>query len=805
MSRVQDAGNPQIPCLTREAALTAVACVLVLLFCASLLLLDSGFFWIDDMQSGALPGYFDMARSWLSGELPLLGRSSWRGAALGAEFPAGVFSPSLALCVLIAYGSGLPLPLAAATISTIHLMILAAGALRLARQRGLSPDLSLLVALVATLNGWLMLWGARNWGVCMFSFAWLPWFWWGLEYARQERRGWARFVPAGLFLFLLITAGWPLTVLMAALVSAWLMLREWAENRTIRALWPTPAAWVVGMGLSAPAWMMFLDFMSHGARTQQGPGLWTSYTWTVPLDGFVGMVLPNVVADWWVYGNLKSHVSVEFGGGLVPLVILVGCLWYGGRACLRANRWEWALCAVLVALLISPSLGNFQWSFRWLPLFFLVFALLAAQSLTWLRSHAPAINPINFGRIAVFLVALVWVRTVLRGPGLNGLTLLVGACTLVLAYFWWKVEEDAKSPTWLRRTVPALVVLFSCWTACATGFYNCEVPNWRIAEDIRRPEPLDPAVRYFAVYIHPDIFEADEQWKSVGGELYFGNTAGYAGLDFVNGYSVMMPLGLQQHFNWAMHGHFEEWADAERVLASETGPGGMLELMGVDGLVVSDSFPCEAIKLAKKGWRETARVKGGRVFHRQGSPSPRVRTVDYADLMSDRFAAGERLTNHGRSPAPSILLAKTNENRQFAKAQVRIVEDDRHRAAVEVKSNPGEGELLVVFSRPWVPGYQAEIDGRPVPVEVYNLILPAVRLPAGTNGIVSLVYRPRAYVVGVAVAGVTAAAILFVCLVAAWQRLRRRRFPAAEPAERFDSYIPRVAPVDGRLGKEVSS
>src|SRR5258708_37602450 len=126
MSRVQGVGSPRTRCFARELALTAVACAVVLTFCASLLLRDRGFFWIDDMQSGALPGYFDMARSLLSGELPLLGHTSWRAVALGAEFPAGVFSPSLAVCIVIAYASGLPLPLAAATISVLHLMILAA-------------------------------------------------------------------------------------------------------------------------------------------------------------------------------------------------------------------------------------------------------------------------------------------------------------------------------------------------------------------------------------------------------------------------------------------------------------------------------------------------------------------------------------------------------------------------------------------------------------------------------------------------------------------------------------------------------
>src|SRR5258708_15418282 len=117
MSRVQGVGSPRTRCFARELALTAVACAVVLTFCASLLLLDRGFFWIDDMQSGALPGYFDISRSLLSGALPLLSHPSWRAVSLAAEFPAGAFSPSLSVCRLIAYRSRLPLPLAASLIS----------------------------------------------------------------------------------------------------------------------------------------------------------------------------------------------------------------------------------------------------------------------------------------------------------------------------------------------------------------------------------------------------------------------------------------------------------------------------------------------------------------------------------------------------------------------------------------------------------------------------------------------------------------------------------------------------------------
>src|SRR5262249_50873510 len=150
--------------------------------------------------------------------------------------------------------------------------------------------------------------------------------------------------------------------------------------------------------------------------------------------------------------------------------------------------------------------------------------------------------------------------------------------------------------------------------------------------------PLDPNIRYLSVHTLHDIFDIDQakpgkRWKGIGSELYLGNTAGYAGLDFVNGYSPLMSLGMQQLFRWEIHGCFLEAEDAERILVSETGPQGLLQLVGVDGLVVSERFMRFGAILAKHGWSETAQVEGGRVFHRKGPLSPRVRSIEQADLI----------------------------------------------------------------------------------------------------------------------------------------------------------------------------
>jgi hypothetical protein len=821
--------NKTIPSCSRlrEAALTLAAAGLVVLFCALLLCWDPRFFWIDDSQSGALPVYCEMARAWQSGEIPLLSLSSWRAGAIAAEFPAGVFSPSLALSSVLAFQLDLSLPLAAAAIAIFHLAILAGGAFRLARQRGLTFDLSLLVSLVASLNGWIILWGARNWGVCLFSFAWVPWFWWGLEYARQNPHNGVRFVPAGLFLGLLITAGWPITILMAAFLSAWVMVRTWIEKRSLLSLWPTPVAWVVGMGLSAPAWLMFLEYLPHGMRTQSGAGLWTNSAWSVPLDGLPGLILPNSVANWWVFGALKPHVCAELAGGLVPVVILLGCLWYGGRACLRDLRWDWALCGLMLVVVTSPAVGNFQYSFRWLPLFFLSLGLLAAQALDWLRQQTAQSNIAaqparpkeprrapNLGRLAFYLISFACLRTMLSHPALTPWLLSVGMGLAIPALLWWGMERYSRCGSTARRAMPAVLVFLSCLSACATCSPFSEVPEWQISEKIREPGPLAPNIRYLSVHSLHDVFDIDatrpgEHWRGKGEELYLGNTAAYAGLEFVNGYSPVVPIGMQQLFGWEVHGSFEHPADARRILASESGPHGLLQLMGVDGLVVADRFHQYRKILAKNGWREVAQVKGGRVFHRNGRASPRVRVIEQGTCIADRFKAGEQLTRHGKEPLPSFLLTTERGTKptqlRFAPAQVAVVEESRCSMRAQVTSAGGQGEILVVFSRPWFPGYQALSNGQPVPVEVYDLILPAVRLPAGTSGPLLLEYRPVSYVLGCRIALITACGTALILLVATAQRWLRRRQPDGQQAGYDTCFIPSSSLVERRLGEEVGS
>src|SRR5438552_12978908 len=135
-----------------------IAALFVIAFSILLLAHDPLIFWNDDYEISILPVFADMARAWNHGEFPLLSPCSWVCGNLAGEFQYGVFS--IFINALIVWVWKLPLTFSeqAAVVSIAHLAVLSAGAFLLARGRKLSIPLSIFVALVASLNGWIICW-----------------------------------------------------------------------------------------------------------------------------------------------------------------------------------------------------------------------------------------------------------------------------------------------------------------------------------------------------------------------------------------------------------------------------------------------------------------------------------------------------------------------------------------------------------------------------------------------------------------------------------------------------------------------
>jgi hypothetical protein len=463
---------------------------------------------------------------------------------------------------------------------------------------------------------------------------------------------------------------------------------------------------------------------------------------------------------------------VELAGALVPLAALAAA-WWRGRELVRRAGWELGLAGLGLAVAMAPGVGNFRWSFRWLPLFFVALGLAGGHALALLarpggRGAAPW---------AAVAVLAVWLAALARGP--LGAHVLVQGGFLLACCLVWVCAEGRLVPA-LARWAPGAVLLLTLLVHYANPRSLLEVFTWPIPGDGRPANALDPQRRYLSVYAHQDLFSRDGRGQGV--DLYPGSSVLYSGARLVNGYSPLRPDGLTAVLGFRIHGSIDA-EDAYRLLGRETGPGGLLELLGVDGLVLSSCYEHYAGWLGARGWEEVAAPAGCRVLHRR-RPTPPVRAVGPAAWCDDVDGAFDALTGRRRGPLPLFLDAGRRPGPALAggKADVQLVRQSRTVTEAEVRAaEPGQ-EVLVAFAQAWHPGYRARLDGKAVPVYRLNFLVPAVLLPAGAEGRLVLEYCPPSFVLGRTLALATAA-LCALLLATGWPRRRADgRVPAGARA-----------------------
>src|SRR5438093_1233329 len=362
---------------TRSTVLGALSAGLVVVFfCLILLWRDPLVFWNDDYELSVLPVFADVARSWSDGHWPILSPYSWVCGNLAGEFQYGTFSLFVNAAVILIWKFPLTFPQQAAALSIIHLFVLAIGAFLLARDRRFSIPLSVFVALVASLNGWIICWGATDWFGALGAFTWLPWAWWGAERALEGQRTKWRFLWPAPFVYLLVTGGFPYTVLMLLLLIAWLSIKSLVQTRGIRSILPMLFGVALGFGLSTPAWLAILDLVHGSARELQAAS--AHWQWLVPPAALPGLILPSWTVSWTDFSSrLTPHTATELSCGLVsPAALVAGFIWRG-RIVVRQLKWELILLVLVLLFCMIPTAGVFRWSFRWLPFFHLVLGICA--------------------------------------------------------------------------------------------------------------------------------------------------------------------------------------------------------------------------------------------------------------------------------------------------------------------------------------------------------------------------------------------------------------------------------------------
>jgi hypothetical protein len=690
--------------------------VIVVVFCLILLWHNPLVFWNDDYELSVLPVFADMARSWSEGHWPILSPFSWVCGNLAGEFQYGVFSVFVNAVIIAIWKFPLTFPEQAAAVSVAHLFVLAMGAFLLARDRRFSIPVSIFVALVASLNGWIICWGATDWFGALGAFTWLPWAWWGAARALDPGRNKWRFIWPAPFVYLLVTGGFPYTVLMLLVLIGWLVIKSLAETRNILSVAPMLFGVALGFGLSAPAWLAILDLVQGSARELQPAK--AHWQWLVPPAALPGLILPCWTVNWADFSNrYLPHAAMELASGLVAPAALIGALASPGRVLLRQIRWELVLLLLVFLLSMLPTVGFFRWSFRWLPFFHLVLAICAAESL---RARPGSLIPATAAFVLTAVIAIIMITLGTTGSYAFPLTwIFVGLAAL------WCLGDVLLRRSEFQRWTP-VAVTFSAFLAtyiCVPT--NCGVPRYNFSQQLLKPAPLDPMRLYLSIYPWAELtYCISNKSQPVGAVLRPGSTPMWAGLHFINGYSPIRPAGVAREFATSIHGEVNPTVGGY-LLSDQAGKDGELALLGVDGIVVARELDITPQPIDE--WEEILTTDEGRVFHRRGVPFARVRSLTSID---------------------------SRRGEQFAAATVSRIDDSRNRVEADVDVPNGDRSALISFSKPYFRGYKARLDHRKLAVTSYRGLFPIVEVPAGVHGRLALIYQPDWLLLGSAAAAV---------------------------------------------------
>ena len=697
-----------------------IAGLIVVGFCLILLWHDPLVFWNDDFQLSILPVFADVARSWSEGHLPLLSPYSWVCSNLVGEFQYGTFSVFINAAVVLIWKFPLTFSQQAAALSITHLFVLAAGAFLLARDRKLSFQLSIFVALIAALNGWIICWGASDWFGALGAFAWLPSAWWGLERALDRQRTRWRFLWPAPFVYLVVTGGFPYTVLMLVLLIAWLSIKSLAETKSWVRVLPMMIGATLGFGMSSPAWLAILDYVHGSARELQTSS--AHWQWIVPWRALPGFILPCWTVNWADFSTRYfPHTATELACGVAaPAALIAGFIW---RPRMLISRMKWELVLLLVVLLLAmiPTAGVFRWSFRWLPLFHLVLALCAAEVLN-LRPNSPTGSTTVLALIVVTIPMSIFGIAGNYGPSVTWVYFQVAVIWALCELFLPGMQfRDWAPPV---ATFAILLATYFCIPP------NCGVPKYNLSQELLNSAPLDPHRLYLSVYPEAESnYRIEIKSAPVGQLVRPGSTSMWAGLRFINGYSPILPAGIAREFDFRVHGEIN-LHEAEYLVWSQSDSNKLLAQLGVDGLVVAwDSGIDPALG---PDWEFITSTEEGGLYHRIGPPLARVNSVTSID-------------------------SKPSE--QFAAATISQIDDSRNHVTVDVDVTSGGSPALLTFSRPYFRGYEARLGQHKLRVDSYRGLFPIVEVPSGSHGTLTLIYQPWWLIFGGGIA--TASGLVF--------------------------------------------
>jgi hypothetical protein len=744
-------------------------------------------FYRDDWQAHGAPGYLECGQALLEGSYPLISLRSWQGGALASEYVLGVFSPVVMGLSLICAILDLQAHQVPSVMVVVHVVILAWGMYELGLDYQLEPRLAAFLACSVPFNGFLIDWGSACWAPIVLSTAWLPWVWVSLRRAihhgtRSDSRSLA---AAGGFIFLLVTAGWPMTVIMAAILSAWLAGCAWWDREPpglLGSLRRIAMAWSVGLLLSAPAWAMLMDGFSGSFRAGN-TGRW-EMNWLVTLPMWFGIWSPLEIhlINPFVPGTGKPYLWTElFTGSWPPWMLVLGAAWSHRNQ--RRVHWKWwILLAIAMAMASMPTLQPLRWSYRWLPLFVLVFNLMACvvwqeATRSFRAGGGPGdVRPLILGSAGALVFTLMasvqgWLLLNVRGTPFGFATYTGLAGFFIgwnLAVFIAVVLAARLGKPW--RFLEGILIAGSLAGIAWVTWHGGGSAQW--ARRVWYIPPSHELARASALFSGRTILGVIEYRHAIltyhlmgpndRALMQFGNLGMNGEAYWINGYSPSDTNGTAQLFGLMWNGITGDREAAAIALPLAQNVAG-LEDLGIDAVIAPATW---FTGWNHPEWEVLAQGETYLAWARK-QPLPRLRPVENAVEIGDLRKFVTSAPAEYRYQAPVIERPGLGEPRVVAYSPARIsgLRETRLSLSARVENLSAQRSSLLVTSRPWVPGYQATINGQPLPVLAASTAVVAVELPPGTRGLLKINYRPASLRAGLSLAAVGAA--FFVWL---WRR-----------------------------------
>ena len=448
------------------------------------------------------------------------------------------------------------------------------------------------------------------------------------------------------------------------------------------------------------------------------------------------------IASLW---PLSLGVALGFGLSAPAWLALFDYVHGSARADqLQANaHWQW-----IVPWRALPGFVYPGWTVRW------------ADFSTRLLPH-PAIE-LACGTVpplallaGLFLRFKEFVRRTKWELGLFGLVLLIAMLPSAGVFRWsfrWLpllhltlalVAAEALASFHLRPRTNCLLTLLVFVSLLATYLIlptNVGVPKYHFAASLTNPQPLDAGRLYLSIYPPPEVaYRLENHPAPVGQVTRPGSTSMWAGVRLVNGYSPIRGAGVGRALAFYTHGEIDP-AMADYLLGWQAGHDGLLATIGIDGIILAPESKVRPPPGSE--WELVHSSEEGQVFHRRGGAIPAIRAARALDTLP---------------------------NEKLAEARVQVQEDSRARLTADVSVPQNNRPALLLVSRPYFDGYQVRMGNKALPVDSYRGLIPTIRLPPGTEGRLTIVFRPRWLIWG-GVAALLSALIYLVSLGCAGRR-----------------------------------